>query len=100
MDQMPSICHLKSRGSAKCGSKIILPTPISTNELDIRMRLEPGGCGGSRTVRQHIDHLMSFQIDENTAISKTTSKGEVVYPNFRDPPRRKPRCCFESSEHR
>jgi hypothetical protein len=65
LKQMEAICHLHSIGCSTRRTVGILTRPIATNNLDTRMILEPCGQCVGRTVREQIDRLMPFKVDQD-----------------------------------
>ena len=69
----------------------IRATAIPTDDFDAGMCFQPGRKRRRLAIRQQIDHLSSFQIDQDRAVPPTALKGEVVHAQHarwrRDPDR-------------
>lgn len=78
--QVPTVRDLDRPGRALARAFGISASPIATEDLDARMILQPGGerCGGS--LRQYINHLMAFLVDQDGAVGATALTGPVIHP--------------------
>ncbi len=65
---VPAIGHLQRLGStARCAFGIG-PCPIAANDLDLRLRFQPGGKRVGTGIGQAIDHLVLLQIDQDGTV--------------------------------
>jgi hypothetical protein len=76
--QMPSVGDLDRVGCAAGGAFGVAAGPISTDNFDAGMRVEPGGQRVGAAVVEDVDHLVSTHIDQDGAVAVAAPPGEVV----------------------
>ncbi len=77
--QVPAVCDLLGFGGARLGCPCILTGAVTGDDLDSAMPLEPLTHCGCRTVRQHVDHAMGFQVDEDGAVGPPFAQGPIIH---------------------
>jgi hypothetical protein len=54
------------------------PGSVATDQLDARMRPEPGRERGGLPIGQEIDHTMALQVHEHGAVALAPAPGPVI----------------------
>ncbi len=75
---MPAIGDLDSGGCPVPSSFRIGSGPVTNDDLDPGMLLEPLGYRSGRSIRQEIDDVPAFEIADDGAVALTAAKRPVV----------------------
>jgi hypothetical protein len=75
---MPAIRHLLCARRSLPSSVGVSSAPITAQDLDARMLLEPGGQCLASSIGEEIHPAAALQINQDRAIGTTTAKGEVI----------------------
>ena len=77
--QMIAVSHLNRLGSAFSQRLRIRAGSISTHDLDLGMRLQPGNDGGRFAIGQHINRTVVLQIHQQGSVAVALFQRKVVY---------------------
>src|SRR3954453_17991917 len=78
---MPAIGNLERIRGTFCRPIGITARTVTAHNADGGILLEPGCERVGGPIRQHINRLMPFKIDDQRSIVVAFAKGEVVDPN-------------------
>jgi hypothetical protein len=76
----PALGHLHRLRRTHCGPPGELPSAIPADHLDLGLGLEPASQGCGLGIRQDLDGLAAFQVDEPGAIPPAPPKGKRIPP--------------------
>ena len=78
--EMESIGHLDSLWRPTRRTISILWGTITGDDFDTGVLFEPSGERVCRTIAEHVNGLVAFQIHEQRSIGLPFAKGEIVHP--------------------
>src|SRR5882757_3024107 len=78
LQQMEAVRDLPGLWRALARAISIETSAVPANDLNLGMSLEPFGSGGRRTIRQHIDHLSTLQVNNDCPVAATLSPAPVI----------------------
>ena len=79
--EMPSISDLLGLWCSFLGSRRILATAVSADDVDAWMRFKPGANRLDRAIGQQIERLSRFQITDQGSITEAAFEGPIVNAN-------------------
>jgi hypothetical protein len=79
MEPISNLYYMRSPVAGSCG---IVTRSITTDELNVRMGLEPTFQVPGGTIRKQIDDSMILKVDQNGAIGDVATKRPVIYPKM------------------
>jgi len=78
LEHMPAICHLERSRCPVRGSASILGRAVTGDHVDTRMVPQPGRERLGRAIRQEIDWLMVFEVDEDRSIDPPFLQRKII----------------------
>jgi hypothetical protein len=78
LTQVEAISNLNGGRSTDAGGFGILSRSITTDDLDGRVTLEPGGDRSAVAIRSQIKSPPSLQVANDRPVSKSTTPGPVI----------------------
>ena len=93
VQEMPAICGLDGRGGALADAIGVGAGTVAGDDLDARMGFQPCGNGVGLTVRQKVDGAVTFEIDDDGAVTLAPASCPVIDPDD-------PRCRDRHHGHR
>src|SRR5215471_5409346 len=76
--QMPTVSYLDGIGRSLAHTVGIGTCTVACDHFDTRVLSEPGSQRFRLPIRQEVDHLVAFQIDQNRSIAMATAPSPVV----------------------